>query len=259
MNLCIDIGNTRTKLAVFDATQLSHKETLDSLNLSTIKSLVYNQKIENVILSSVAEIPEEVEVFLKSNFFYLQLTTETPLPITIRYKTPHTLGKDRIAATAGAFGIFPGENCLVIDAGTCITADILDAGGTFLGGNISPGLEMRLKAMHHFTARLPLVKRELGIDQADSTPNSKFPIPNYLGQSTEHAIWNGGMLAAAWELEGFIRQCEQDFSPLKVILTGGDADFFVKNLKTKIFAHPNLVLYGLNIILQHNVEKLEGF
>ncbi len=273
MNLCIDIGNTRTKLAVFDAAQLVQKETLESLDLSTIKSLAYNQKIENVILSSVAEIPDEVEVFLKNDFFYLQLTTETPLPITIHYKTPQTLGKDRIAAAAGAFGLFPGENCLVIDAGTCITADILNAAGAFLGGNISPGLSMRLKAMHHFTARLPLVKRELGTGnwelgirdlelgtgQADSTPNSKSPIPNYLGQSTEHAIWNGGMLGAAWELEGFIRQCEQGFSPLKVILTGGDADFFVKNLKTKIFAHPNLVLYGLNIILQHNVEKLEGF
>jgi type III pantothenate kinase len=250
MNLCIDIGNTRTKLAVFDKDQLVHKEVWDSLQLDALQTLAYNQKVKKNILSSVANVPEEVENFLKHNFFYLQLTTETPLPIAIHYKTPHSLGKDRIAAAAGAFGLFPGKNCLVIDAGTCITADILNAAGAFLGGNISPGLTMRLKAMHHFTARLPLVKRDLEIEGGTQITHHQSPITNILGQSTEHAIWNGGMLGAVWELEGFIRQCKQHFKPLQVILTGGDA---------KIFAHPNLVLLGLNKILQHNAKEFEGF
>jgi len=244
MNLCIDTGNTRTKLAVFDGARLVHRQVCEPLTLDELKLLAYNQKVNRVILSSVAEVPAEVEDFLKNNFFYLQLTTGTPLPIAIRYKTPHTLGKDRIAAAAGAFGLYPGENCLVMDAGTCITADILSATGEFLGGNIAPGLEMRLKAMHHFTARLPMVSREL-------------QTPDFIGDSTESAIWNGAMLGAVWEMQGFIRQCRKQFRPLRVILTGGDADFFAKNLKTKIFAHPNLVLFGLNIILQHNVEKFE--
>ena len=275
MNLAIDIGNTRTKLAVFDGDTLVRKEVWETLAISLLQDLAYNQKIEKVILSSVANVPAEVEEFLKNQFHYLQLTTETPLPIHIRYKTPGTLGKDRIAAAAGAFHLYPGENCLVIDAGTCITSDVLNAQGEFLGGNISPGIEMRLKAMHHFTARLPLVSWELGIGNWElgignwgleigenqsppPIPNSQFPIPNFLGDSTENALRNGGILGALLETEGFIRLCSKHLGPLRVILTGGDADFFAKNIKTKIFAHQNLVLVGLNKILQHNVETSEG-
>lgn len=289
MNLAIDIGNTRTKLAVFDGDTLVRKEVWETLAISPLQDLAYNQKIEKVILSTVANVPAEVEEFLKNQFHYLQLTTETPLPIRIRYKTPGTLGKDRIAAAAGAFHLYPGENCLVIDAGTCITSDVLNAQGEFLGGNISPGIEMRLKAMHHFTARLPLVNWELGIgnwkleigenqspppisnfqfpipnpqspisNPQFPIPNSQSPIPNFLGDSTENALRNGGMLGALLETEGFIRLCSKHLGPLRVILTGGDADFFAKNIKTKIFAHQNLVLVGLNKILQHNVETSEG-
>ncbi|MBI1224963.1 MAG: type III pantothenate kinase [Bacteroidetes bacterium] len=246
MNLAIDIGNTRTKLAVFEGDSLIFKEVWEVLSVAELKRLTYNQNVKKIILSSVSKQSEEVMDFLKSHATFLELTTDTPLPIRIQYKTPETLGRDRVAAAAGAFHLFPGENCLVIDAGTCITLDMLSEEGIFLGGNISPGIEMRLKAMHHFTARLPLVK---------STPE----LPDALGDSTENAIRNGGELGALLEVEGFIRQCKVKFRSLQVVLTGGDADFFVKHTKTKIFAHQNLVLLGLNQILQHNAKLSEGF
>lgn len=246
MNLAIDIGNTRTKLGVFDGDTLIYKEIWEALTVAQLKELAYNQNLEKIILSSVSKQTEEVMAFLKSHATFLELTTETPLPLRIVYKTPETLGRDRIAAAAGAGHLFPGENCLVIDAGTCITLDLLSAAGEFLGGNISPGIKMRLKAMHHFTARLPLVK-------------SSQALPDLLGDSTENAIRNGAELGALLEVEGFIRACEEKYRPLRVVLTGGDADFFVKHTKTKIFAHQNLVLLGLNQILQHNAKLSEGF
>lgn len=246
MNLAIDIGNTRTKIAIFQGDKLLSQEVWEELSVAKLKQLAYNQKIEKIILSSVSGQSEEVMAYLKSHPVFLELTTETPLPIGIRYKTPTTLGKDRVAAAVGAFYLFPKENCLVIDAGTCITLDLLSAEGIFLGGNISPGIEMRLKAMHHFTARLPLVK---------SSPE----LPDELGDSTENAMRNGGELGALLEVEGFIRACKKKYRPLRVVLTGGDADFFVKHTKTKIFAHQNLVLLGLNQILQHNAKLSEGF
>ena len=246
MNLAIDIGNTRTKIAVFQGDSLLHQAVWDELTVEALKQLAYNQKVEKIILSSVSKQSEEVMGFLRSHFSFLELATDTPLPIRIRYKTPQTLGKDRIAAAVGASHLFPRENCLVIDAGTCITLDVLSADGEFLGGNISPGIEMRLKAMHHFTARLPLVGRA-------------SEMPADLGDSTENAIRNGGELGALLEVEGFIRHCKKKFRPLRVVFTGGDADFFVKHTKTKIFAHQNLVLIGLNQILQHNAKLSEGF
>ncbi len=246
MNLAIDIGNTRTKVAVFKGEALLHQEVWGELTLAALKQLAYNQKAEKIILSSVSKQAAEVMSFLKGDFAFLELTTDTPLPIRIRYKTPQTLGKDRIAAAVGAYHLFPGENCLVIDAGTCITLDLVSAEGEFLGGNISPGIEMRLKAMHQFTARLPMVART-------------SEMPDELGDSTENAIRNGGELGALLEVEGFIRRMKKKYHPLRVVLTGGDADFFVKHTKTKIFAHQNLVLIGLNQILKHNAKLSEGF
>lgn len=250
MNLTIDIGNSRAKLGIFDNDELVHRETVTLIDVKTLRQMTYNQSIENVILSTVASVPEDVEEFLRGNFFCLFLSTSTPLPISIRYNTPKTLGNDRVAAAVGAWNLYPGKNCLVIDAGTCITLDVVSTTGEFLGGNIAPGIDMRLKAMHHFTAKLPQVDRS-GNPADDSAGG-------LLGMTTETALRNGGQIGALLEVRAFIAACEQLFGPMKVILTGGDADYFVKNLKTKIFAHPNLVLYGLNKILKHNVEILRG-
>lgn len=243
MNLTIDIGNTRTKLGIFQNDVLVQKETWEEINLSKLKSWLYNQRIQKIILSSVANVEEEIEAYLSAHFFYIRLTEKTPLPIQNRYESPETLGKDRLAAIAGAFHLFPYENCLVIDAGTCITLDLITARGDFLGGNISPGIVMRLKAMHEFTAKLPLLQPH---EQAD-----------WIGKTTESAMQNGAQLGAILEIEAFIEKCRSHYNQLNVILTGGDADFFAKTLKTKIFANQNLVLVGLNKILKHNVQLLE--
>ncbi len=254
-NIAIDIGNTRTKAALFIKGELAHSAVWEHPSVEATEKLAYNQNIQNAILSSTANVPPSFEQYLRERYRYIRLETETPLPITIIYKTPHTLGKDRIAAVAGASYLFPNENALVIDAGTCITMDMVTANGEFIGGNISPGVEMRLKAMHHFTAKLPLVKRR---KESEQTTNNQFPnspVPQFLGDSTETAIRNGAELGALLEVTSFMEKCRRRFKPLQVVFTGGDTDFFVKNIKTKIFANPNLILIGLNKILQHNVNN----
>jgi type III pantothenate kinase len=238
LNLAIDIGNTRTKIGLFEGEALIHKETLERLTPEALKPLLYNHSVVNCILSSVGgNAPEAVEM-LKTQTAFVELSSDTPLPIENRYATPKTLGKDRLAAAVGAWALFPGKQCLIIDAGTCITCDVLSDKGVFLGGNISPGIDMRLKAMHTFTARLPLAERA--------------PLGSWIGVSTETALQNGAQWGALWELSALIDYCETELGPLVVVATGGDADFFEKNLKRKIFANPDLVLMGLNVILIHH-------
>lgn len=240
MNLVIDVGNSRIKVGIYKEKVLLEKRVWESWQLEDLERLATNHFIQNVILCNVGQVvPAPVLEFLQSRFFYLELTTETPLPIQIAYKTPQTLGKDRIAAVVGALDMFPNENCLAIDAGTCITYEILTAAGVYLGGNIAPGLTMRLEAMHHFTAKLPLV-------EADETES-------WIGYSTKSAMQNGAQLGLALEVEGFIAHCRRELGKLNVIITGGDADFLKKKLKSQIFVNPNLVLQGLNKILNYNV------
>ena len=242
--LVIDIGNSRAKLAVFQGDQMEDQWSWEKWNLSDFISLATNQNLEYVILSNVAgERGAQVAECFSEHSIFIDLSDQTPLPIQNAYQTPETLGKDRLAAVAGAWRLYPGKNCLVVDAGTCITYDLLDISGTYRGGNIAPGLQMRLKAMHHYTAKLPLV------DIA--------PIDQWLGQNTESAIRNGALLGAILELQAFSDWCRQQFGQLNVILTGGDANFFANNWKREIFVHPNLVLEGLNKILDYNVSLLE--
>jgi type III pantothenate kinase len=166
------------------------------------------------------------------------LDSKLPLPITIKYATPETLGVDRIAGVCGAQQKFPGEPCLVIDAGTCITYDFINHDGEFLGGAISPGMMMRFQAVHTFTSKLPLVSR----------PEKVVLI----GDSTETCIQSGVIHGIVEELNGTIRRYQEEFAGLRVILCGGDARFFENNLKGAIFAVPELVLSGLNSILNYN-------
>lgn len=241
MNLTIDIGNTRIKLGIYDGGQLVERQTWEEWELEKLIFLTTNQNVQNVILSNVGRaVPAAIEDFLVHNFFFIRLDTQTPLPIQNAYKTPETLGKDRIAAVVGAFDMFPNQNCLAIDAGTCITYEFLTKEGIYLGGNIAPGLEMRFKAMHHFTSKLPLVK--------------SGETENLIGYSTQSAMQNGVQWGIILEMEGIIDWCRSEWGEINVILTGGDANFFVKSLKSQIFVNPNLVLQGLNKILNHNVE-----
>ena len=243
MNLAIDIGNTRVKIAVFDGDNLVFKTVHEDIYPEKILKLSTNHSIKNIILSTVAKsLDENLVKTLKAKYFFIELNEYTPLPVQNLYKTPGTLGKDRLAAIVGAYSLYPDSNCLVIDAGSCITYDILTDEGKFLGGNISPGMKMRLKAMHTFTERLPLPE--------DSETISEW------GNTTDTALLNGAKLGAVLEMQGFIDLCHSQFGATNVFLTGGDADFFANKLKKKIFVHSNLVLIGLNKILNYNVEKL---
>ena len=241
MNLTIDIGNTRTKLGFFHGDALVYKEIVERLSIESIESFLYNHPVSNCILSSVGESDPALLEYLNAETVFVELTADTPLPVDNQYATPKTLGKDRLAAAVGAGVLFPEKTCLVIDAGTCITCDMLSDTGIFWGGNISPGIDLRLKAMHTFTARLPLIGRG--------------PLEHWIGNSTEQAIRNGAQWGALWELTALIDHCLAQFGEVIVVLTGGDADFFVKNLKREIFANPDLVLIGLNKILNYYVAS----
>ncbi len=244
MNLIIDIGNTRTKLAIFKDDKIELKEIWEDWNLADLKKFLKKQDgIQRIAVSSVSFVWEDVNEFLLNNYFFLNLTETTPLPIQNNYATPKTLGKDRLAAVVGAHALYPDANCLVIDAGTCITYDLISSDGIFLGGNISPGIDIRLKGMHSFTARLPLLERE--------------DIEKDIGYSTKSAMLIGAMTGAVMEIQGFIDHYKAQFSPLLVIFTGGSANYFEKKIKNRLFVHPNLVLIGLNKILNYNVSILE--
>jgi len=243
MNLIFDIGNTRTKVALYKGERLLKKVIWEKCDLKTVKSFVKNRKIENAALSSTASVSQAVENFLQKKYFYIRLSHKTHLPITNKYKTPATLGRDRLAGAVAAFDIFPKQNTLVIDAGTCITYDFMDAKGNYLGGGISPGIRMRFKAMDVFTANLPLVKQK----------NSK----KFIGNDTESSLRVGGQMGTVMEIQGFINAYETTFGKINIILTGGDSNALAKHFENHIFVHNNLVLRGLNKILNYNVQLLE--
>lgn len=241
MNLIIDIGNTRTKLGIFGKEKLIRKTVLEKgWGVKELQAFIAERKIDHAAVSTVAGLEEKTGQFLKSFKTCFRLSAATPLPIKNNYKSPKTLGNDRLAAVIGAHYLYPGKGCLVIDAGTCITYDFINAKGVYEGGNITPGINMRLKAMHHFTASLPLVERR----------NLTSPT----GKDTNTSILTGGQLGALMEMQGFMKMYEAKFGPVNVILTGGDADYFANKMKTKIFVNSNLVLIGLNQILKYNVQ-----
>jgi type III pantothenate kinase len=214
----------------------------------TLKDLIAfgnRNQVEHIMISSVATTDPNLIPGLNEHFGVQELTHTTPLPFQNAYKTPQTLGKDRIAAVAGAQALFPNQDCLIVDCGTCIKYERLTADGTYLGGNIAPGANMRIKAMHHFTARLPEVPMEIP--------------PNATGSSTKTALQNGALLGALLEIEGFARLFAQKAGPLRVILTGGDADFFSPHLHVAgLTLEPHLTLIGLNNILTYNIQQKDG-
>ena len=241
MNLVIDQGNTVSKLAVFHAGEMIARIVEPVLNTKILQSIFGEfPEISKGILSSVSMYPDDISGLLnhKLNPFII-LNSGTPLPIINKYSTKKTLGYDRIADAVGAFSIFPGCNILVIDAGTAITIDLVTAGGEFYGGNISPGIDLRFKALHENTKKLPMVEK-----------NEEYP---FLGKTTEKAILAGVLNGITFELDGYIDKLKTQYPDLKIILTGGDTKYFDKKLKNSIFANLNLNLSGLNRILEYNV------
>ena len=237
--ISIDIGNTLSKVGIFDGEVLLNNASFQNEDLQGIKAYVESNQAEHIILSSVAKSSHEVVDILKGLAPIIELSHETTLPFSNNYKTPQTLGMDRVAGIAGAMHFFPNTNCLVIDVGTCITYDFVSKEGLYQGGSISPGLRMRLKAMHEFTGKLPLLTFQ--------------KIEDWIGKDTQSAMLTGALWGTLNELNGFIARYDEAFGDLKVIITGGDAPKFVKHLKNNVFAEPNLLLFGLNKILKINV------
>lgn len=239
--LVMDFGNTLVKSAVFRETEIVELTTGPKPEIRILKSYLAKYQPQHAIFSSVVSIPDDIRHFLEYNFRLTELQHTTPVPVKNLYKTPETLGKDRLAVAVAGSAMFAGQPVLIIDAGTCVTFDFVDATGNYFGGGISLGLQMRFKALHTFTQRLPLVKHQ--------------NFDGLSGATTEESILSGVLNGIAAEFDGIIRRYEEKYDGLKVVVTGGDMNFFAKKLKSNIFAVPNLVLRGLNEILNFNVRQ----
>ena len=237
MKLIIDIGNTTVKTALFEDKQLITSSVLSDCSLQNMVDFVGKHIVSSAIISSVKELNVEVEKIIQ-HFNALFLDEKTPLPITIDYETPNTLGKDRIAAVVGASALFPKQDVLVFDAGTCLTIDFISKDKIYKGGRISPGIEMRYKALHQFTGKLPL---------CEFSERSMF-----MGKDTESSIISGVQQGILAEVQEIIKVYKMENKEVIIAVTGGDCFFFEKELKSSIFANPFLVMEGLNEILDYN-------
>jgi len=244
-NLIIDIGNTLQKAAICDNGEITSKISKTSIHIIDLESFINKARFDNTIVSESGVLEEDVRNYLLSNFNTHFLSPKTILPIEILYKTPEQLGKDRIAAAVAAWSRFPEANTLVIQAGTCLVYDFVNDKGQYTGGAISPGLSMRFKALHHYTARLPLI----------SPDYNSLPTEPLLGDSTEGSIICGVVNGVAYEIDSYIARYKSVYPDLKVILTGGDMSYLKKSIKNTIFANSNLVFEGLNKILETNAVK----
>ncbi|MFO8055395.1 MAG: type III pantothenate kinase [Bacteroidales bacterium] len=238
MNLAIDIGNSLTKAGIFEQGVLQHSISCKDLSPGLLHSLQRDYPVKGCIVSSVGRLPDHIASGFDPGFPFIELNSQTKVPFVNLYATPQTLGNDRRALATGGMTKFPGNNVLVIGLGTAITYDFLDRDKNYHGGAISPGLQLRLKSLNTFTENLPLIN------------HNEFQ--GYIGRTTSQSIAAGVMEGINGELKHLIKLYNDNFSPLKVILTGGDAKYFDKNLKNNIFVIPNLVLVGLNKILEFN-------
>lgn len=238
VNLVVDVGNTLTKIAIFRNDEMLHFSKNSFIECSSLSKLMTDFDVERSILSSVGEFSSECEDFLAHNCSLVKFNSQTPLPIRNCYTTPETLGPDRLAAAVGANALYPRSNVLAIDSGTALTYEIVTMHGDYIGGSISPGISMRFKALNMFTSRLPLI----AFEQKELL----------YGTNTHDAILTGVLNGIVNEVDGYIDSVRKQYSPLEVVFTGGDSFFFDKKLKNSIFVHPNLVLFGLNRILNYN-------
>jgi type III pantothenate kinase len=253
--LAIDIGNTAIKAAVFLAGEMVGPVIrFTDQEWEVADRLVTNHGVLNIIYSTVANVPPTkwIDKWNNAGRLLLRLEPGLPLPFTSEYETMATLGQDRIAAVAGSLAL-PTPTApaaapekkhaarLIVDAGTCMTLDLIDGNRRYLGGNISPGLRMRLRAMHYFTARLP--QPEPG------------PTPGAVGRSTEAALRHGAQMGLVYEVEGLYYRLLADHPDLQLLLTGGDGEWLSEKLSVPFVIYPNLVLRGLNQILSYYVRN----
>ena len=240
--MIIDIGNTVAKLVAFDGDEPVEEIRTCNDSLSALGAFATKYAFTHGIVGTVKGLTAEAEEQLRSlKIPILRFSHQTPVPITNRYKSPETLGADRLAAAVGASSLKPGKDLLIIDAGTCVTYEVIDAKGNYWGGNIAPGMQMRLRSLNEFTAKLPLVSAEGDVSG--------------MGYDTETAIRSGVLRGMKYEIEGYIRSMRRKYPHLLVFLTGGDKINFDTTIKSIIFADKFIVPRGLNKILDYNHDK----
>ena len=241
MDLILDIGNTRIKYATLTERKLVSKGyCTDNEMENLLKTL--SGKLKRLLLSSVKPITKgQINMFEKTGITPQILSSKLKMPFINKYKTPETLGADRLALVAGGLLSYPNKPVLIVDLGTCLTFDFVTEQGVYLGGSISPGLNLRLKALHTLTGKLPLVSlRE---------PN------DLIGKSTNESILSGVVNGIKMEIDGIIDWYKLRYPQVKIILTGGDSAFFDKKLKNSIFADADILLKGMHFILEHNTHE----
>jgi len=241
LNLIVDIGNTRIKAGLFEKNELILDFVFESAAAFPMSELFAKYPIKHCIVATVVDKMDAFILELKEQAKTLVFTSETPSPLKNLYRSVQSLGSDRLAAAVGGNFLFPDKNMLVIDAGTCIKYNFVSSKNEYLGGAISPGLQMRFKALSTFTSRLPL----LDLDDNFNT---------LIGSTTNESILSGVEIGAIAETEGIIEQYKQLYPDIIIVLTGGDVNFFEKRLKSRIFTDSFLILKGLNSILEHNLD-----
>lgn len=238
-NICIDIGNTQSKIGIFEDSELIDTILVDSITEDLLDTLFNKYHIKNSIVSNVNESSSKITEILKSKTNYINFDNFTKIPFLNLYKTPETLGLDRIALVAAATNLETPNNVLVVSLGTCVTFEFLNRKLEYLGGAISPGLLMRLKAMNEFTAKLPLLDFD---EPAD-----------FNGNTTNECMQSGAFYGIIGEIKERISLYENKFGKTDLVLSGGDCFLLEKHLKNALFAHPYLTLFGLNKIINYNV------
>lgn len=238
VTLCIDFGNTRKKAAVFNDSELKETAVIREATVENIRALIEKFHPQKSILSSVVDHDSAIEEFLSAQTLFHKLNHLSGLPFTTPVGKPATIGADRLALAAAAVKFYPQKNNLVISLGTCVTYNFINKYHEFLGGGISPGMEMRLRSMNQFTAKLPLIASD-----------SNVPL---IGYDTRTNILSGTILGMAKEIDGIISLYKDKFRNFNVLLTGGDLVYLAPHLKSKIFANPELIFKGLYAISEVN-------
>jgi len=236
--LCFDFGNTRLKIAFFQNAKLAEVIVIENDEIATITLILEKFDAKKTILSSVINHNPEIETLLAKKTKFHKLNHLSKLPFTTPVGKPETIGADRLALAAAAVYFFPKQHNLVIGMGSCITYNFINADHEFLGGGISPGMEMRMKSLNQFTAKLPIVK-----------PDGNLPL---VGYDTVTNILSGVVLGMAKEIDGFIDFYKERYGNFNVHLTGGDLVYLAPHLKNQIFADPELIFKGLYAISEVN-------
>ena len=238
--LCLDFGNSRQKAALFEGETLKEIRVLSDARPDTVESLLTDWKPNRSILSSVIDHDAALTELLRTRTQFHLLSHQTRINFTTPVGKPESIGADRLALCAAAVHFFPNKNNLIIALGTCITYNFINRNHSFLGGGISAGLSMRLKAMHHQTALLPLIE-----------PKVDVPL---VGYDTETNMLSGSVLGMANEIDGFIDLYRERYGNFNAVLTGGDIPYLVSHLKNGIFADPDFLFKGLYAIAKHNLD-----